>query len=384
MSTGQERNIEPTARRKREARRQGDIPVSRDLAGSAALLAVLAAAGPFGEWWARRMAEAAQRVWSSIGDAAGPDARAAETCLAAYRDCLLGLIGVVGVIGLLGGLATLVQVRPLWTWHPLMPQLARMNPAAGLRRMFLDMQTWVDLLKNVVKLTLAAWIAWCGGRALVPVVLTASHAAPLEIGRMAFCALRGLLMPIGAAWLVIGAGDYLFQRWHWRRRNCLTRDEFRKEHEENEGKPEHRRARRARHCDIAEMRMMSDAPTATVMLANPTHLLVALRFDPRRDHAPRVVAKGAGPLAEALRRIARAHQIPIAHNVMLARALYRLPVDAMIPETLYESVRCVLVWVEEIARARGVGVPWAAQTPGTPDAEPPGERSGAEGPGGPA
>lgn len=253
------------------------------------------------------------------------------------------------VIGLVSQAA---QVGFLFTTKPLQPKLERINPLSGFKRIF-SKRAIVELLKALLKIVLVGWVTWILLRNKLSVFpdLTLLHPAEAVaiVGRMVF----QIGLWIGILLVVIAAADYSFQRFELRRNLMMTKKEVREELKESEGDPLLRSRMRQRQREIASRRMMAEVPTADVVVTNPTHLAVALRYDASREHAPVVVAKGAGRVAERIKAIAEEHDIPVVEDVWLARTLYHtVAVGTVIPETLYKAVAELLAFVYRLKRKR--------------------------------
>jgi flagellar biosynthesis protein FlhB len=163
----------------------------------------------------------------------------------------------------------------------------------------------------------------------------------------------GIGIKVGLVFLLVGAGDYFLQRFLYLKEMRMTKQEVKQEFKESEGDPHIKGARRRLHHEILARNMVSAVRGANVVVVNPTHVAVALKYDDALMDAPTVVAKGAGPLAAQIRRVAEESKVPIMRDVPLARTLFDLEVDAEVPEELYEAVAVVLRWVYGLAQERG-------------------------------
>lgn len=253
------------------------------------------------------------------------------------------------VIGLISQTA---QIGFLFTTKPLQPKLERINPLTGFKRIF-SKRAIVELLKALLKVILVAWVTWLLLRSEWSVFPELTLVNPAEavaiIGRMIF----EIGLWIGMLLVFIAAADYAFQRYELRRNLMMTKKELREELKETEGDPLLRSRLRQRQREIASRRMMAEVAAADVVVTNPTHLAVALRYDAKRDYAPVVVAKGAGRVAERIKAIAKEHGVPVVEDVWLARTLYHtVPVGMAIPETLYKAVAELLAFVYRLKRKR--------------------------------
>ncbi|HKS99682.1 MAG TPA: EscU/YscU/HrcU family type III secretion system export apparatus switch protein, partial [Rugosimonospora sp.] len=239
--------------------------------------------------------------------------------------------------------------------HPatklLIPKMSRLNPAAGLKRVAGPHAYW-ELVKALVKTGALALVLYTSIRQLVP-ALMASGSLPLGtiIGSVAGAILT-LIRTAAMAGLVMAGADYFVVMRRNSKQLKMTRQEVKEEHRRSEGDPHVKAAIRSRQLAMSRNRMMAQLPKADVVVVNPTHVAVALRYEPAKG-APRVIAKGAGAVAARIREVATEHRIPMVQDVALARTLYATcDLDAEIPPELYMAVARVLAFVMGL-KARG-------------------------------
>ncbi|MGO9424505.1 MAG: flagellar biosynthesis protein FlhB [Steroidobacteraceae bacterium] len=342
---GGERTEEPSQRRLQEARERGQVPRSRELTnfatmigGSAALIAMGATlAGKLSKMLRAGLAidpgrlEHPQFMMSSLGEAAVTALLAALPIFAA----LIGLVLLAAVV--LGG----------WNFSPaaLVPDFSRMSPIAGLKRLF-GLRGATELGKALLKFLVvggvcAAIVSW-----LFADVLALGRMAPhAAIGRGAGL-LSWAFVWLCASLALIAMVDVPLQLYQFKRSLRMTRQELRDEAKESDGRPETKQRIRQMQQQLARRRMMHKVPTADVVIVNPTHFAVALKYEPKHMRAPRVVAKGVDLVAQNIRRIAEEHRVPIFESPKLARALYRsTDLNREIPAGLYVAVAQVLSYI---------------------------------------
>jgi flagellar biosynthesis protein FlhB len=327
---------QPTARRLRKAREQGDSPVSVPLAqaaGFAAVLALLPAA------FAAASARLGERLRWSIENAGTP-LPANQVVL----DALVLSAPVLLASALTGGIASFLQAGGAIAWSKISPDLSRANPFTGIQNLF----SW-QRIGSVARALLTAVIV---GAVCVDLLL--DHAASLvgSIGSGVTAASVALDLGKTLAWiaaligLVLGGMDLLLTRRAWIKRLMMTRDEVRRELRETEGDPEIKHARRQAHHALLMGATINAVRDASVLIVNPTHLATALRYSSTEDDAPRVIAQGEGELARRMIEAAHAYGVPVIRDVPVARALQELEIGDQIPEALYEAVAEILreVW----------------------------------------
>jgi flagellar biosynthesis protein FlhB len=359
VSGGGDKTEKPTPKRRRDARRKGQIARTSELGGWLVVLAatwLLPATARWGYAQCRRMlAQAGEVVLTGDGDllALLGDAVARGSIVMAPLALAATGIGVA---------TTLVQIG--WAPKPLKPDVKRLNPFTGLKSLF-GPRLATEGLKNVAKLALVSLLAVGPTRDVwQALVATGGGTSVLGLGTAVAAATVDFLRTAALAGLVIAAADYWSSRRRTDKQVKMTRREVADEHKQSEGDPHLKGQIRSRQVAMTRNRMMAAVPTADVVLTNPTHVAVALRYDPSRG-APQVVAKGAGAVADRIRSLAVDAGVPIVCDVPLARACYRLcEVQAHIPVELYEAVARVLAFVMALrARGRAAGThqsPFAA------------------------
>jgi flagellar biosynthetic protein FlhB len=342
---------DPTQKRLEEARKKGDVVKSQDVPAWFLLMTaagIVAAAGPV----MRAIADPLVRIldhpqaFHLANGGAMQLARGLLMALMAPLGVVFGTLLVGSVIG------HVIQVPPLWTMEKIKPDLNKLSPAKGLSRMF-GAQGWMNLLKAALKI-----IAVGGAMvyAIMPSAAQLTQAGALDVG-----ALLGLAQTLAgrmfiAALIAIGviAGlDYVWQRMSFMNRMKMSRRDIRDEAKQSEGDPQIKAKLRMIRMKRAQKRMMAAVPKATVIINNPTHYSVALRYEQDKDAAPVCVAKGVDEVALRIREIARENDVPMIENVPLARALYAsVEIDDAVPREHFEAVAKVIGFVLNTAKGR--------------------------------
>ena len=348
-SDGQEKSEQPTEQRLRQAREKGQIPRSKELGTAAVLLSGALGLIMVGDALGYAMSQVFVRNFS-IDRAALFDP---ESMLPALRDSLLGLmwplLGLFAIVlvaalvgnSLLGGVNFSSQA--------MMPKLNKMSPAKGLKRMF-GVQAMVELLKSVAKVvfiaTLSISILWGQFDNILRLSNETLPTAMVEATELVLN--MGLLLCM--ALLPIVAIDVPFQIWNHTRQLKMTLQEIKDEYKNTEGKPEVKGRIRRLQQEIANRRMMGEVPEADVVVVNPSHFSVALRYDKDKPGAaPRVVAKGLDEVALKIREIAREYEVPVISSPGLTRAIYfSTKLDSEIPDGLFVAVAQVLAYVFQL------------------------------------
>ncbi|MFF8798386.1 MULTISPECIES: flagellar biosynthesis protein FlhB [unclassified Methylobacterium] len=348
-SDDEDKTEDPTPRRIEQAIERGDVPNSPEINTffilAAFTLALLLAARPAAEGLTRDMR-------GFLEHAGGLPSDPASYLGIAFRAALVSLKALAVPLGMamLAALAAgLIQHRPIFTAESLMPKFARISPMAGAKRL-LGVDAWVNFGKGLVKIALVGIVA---GAILWSEHDRAESFAQLEPGAALDGTLTLALKMMGgmlAAYAVIALGDALYQRHRWHTRLRMTKEEMKQEHKESEGSPEVKgRMKQLRQARVKK-RMMAAVPTATVVVTNPTHFAVALRYEAGMA-APVCVAKGVDSLALRIRAVAAEHAVPVMENPPLARALHAtVEVDEEIPAEHYRAVAEVIGFVLRLRR----------------------------------
>lgn len=344
-----------TPKRKEEARRQGQVAVSRDLSTAAILLGgigLLAAMMPVGIQTMTEMTR--QGLTLSFPEAFRNGLTIEQVYTVAVRTgyTILGLtLPILGGILLIGGGTTLAQTGFLWRSNALQLDFDRINPLKGLSRI-VSLRSVVELLKGLLKIAIVTGIGIAVVRhdlIQVPGLTEFDMATALHM--TGWLSLKTALAVAGAIGVLAGL-DYAYQRYEWERSLRMSKDEIKEEHKSSEGDPLVKGRVRAAQRDLSKKRMMAAVKTADVVITNPTHLAVALKYDVSKMAAPFVVAKGAGVVAERIRELARHHGVPVVEHKFVARTLFALvDIGREIPADLYRAVAEILAFVY---RARGI------------------------------
>jgi flagellar biosynthetic protein FlhB len=347
----QDRTEQATQKRLDDARREGRIPRSRDLTAAAVMLTAGVTLMIVGESLARKLGEMMRGGLSITRDRIFDDGAMVH----AFGDMSAAALQAVAPVLVLTLIAALGAPLALGGWSfsgkALAPDFSRLNPASGLARM-LSLRSWVELGKALAKFAIVgiagAIVIWNNMDELMGLGSEPIHAA---IGHSLSVAGQALIA-LTAALVLIAAIDVPFQLWQYHQEMRMTRAEVQQEHRESDGAPEMKGRIRALQREMAERRMMDDVPMADVIVVNPTHYAVALRYDEKTMRAPTVVAKGVDLMAARIREVASEHKVPIFEAPPLARALHRhADIGDEIPTGLYVAVAQVLTYIFQLRTA---------------------------------
>ncbi|GMV43217.1 MAG: flagellar biosynthetic protein FlhB [Myxococcales bacterium] len=343
---GQEKTLEPTAKRREKAREEGQVAVSKDVNGAAQLLAASLGVAILGGALFEAMMRATTETMEQL---VTPDGALPELSVIG-GGVLRTVLGPLGAFCILVGLAALVaglaQTRMLFSWKALAPKPGRLNPLQGIKNVFGWKALPGKLLLPVAKMAAGALIVALFIKSQLPAIATLPLGTMAGMMRLLGHDISRLLFVTTAVLIVLAVLDFLFQRHRHEQELKMTHEEHKRELIEQEGQPLIKGRRRQRHRELSLNRIIDAVPNADVVVTNPTHLAIALKYRPGVDRAPLVTAKGADHLALQIRRIARRSGVAIIENKPLARSLWRrVRVGQSVPRTLYQAVAEVLAHV---------------------------------------
>jgi flagellar biosynthetic protein FlhB len=354
-SSEQERTEAATPKRREDARDEGRIPKSQELNAAVVLLGSALVMNAFGPSLAARLAETMQSALFLAGDLSMDRGSVIALLRGLGWRMMAATSAVLLSLGLLAGGMAALQARGVLTAQPLEPKLERINPLANAKRFF-GLQPWVDLLKQLLKLGIVGVAVWKALGSAWEDSLGLSQTSPFELGSVVRVYGVKLLTTAGLCYLGFAMADYAYQLWQHEKSLRMTKQEIKEESRQNEGDPLVKAQRRAFGRSLARRQMFQDVPRATVVVTNPTHIAVALKYDPTLADAPVVLAMGQRKIAQRIKEIAREAGVPMVENRPLARALLAsAQVGVPIPPELYLAVAEVLAWViSQRGRLRGV------------------------------
>jgi flagellar biosynthetic protein FlhB len=338
----EDRTEQASSRRLQRAHQDGDVAVARD----AATLAGLAAGG-----WTLMVA--APGLLDALVNLVRVSAQTVAT--GQPRDLVPGLtkpgfivVQVCAATAIAAALALILQTRGGFWPELTLPNFAKLFGGGRLKKLF-KKDTAIDLGMTVVKIATVAAALWSVFRDEFLTLPRLVNAEPGEMMAALFGPIGRGLVKIMAAFALIAGADLALTRFRFRKRMMMTKEEAKREYREDEGDPLIRSRRRRKHRELVKGHIQVEVPRADVVLVNPTHVAVALRYRAQEDRAPRVIAKGKGQLAEIMRDLARANGIPIVEDIPLARLLYkRVKVGRSVPAETFKAVAAILAFVYRV------------------------------------
>ncbi len=339
MAEGEDRTEAASQRRLDRARSEGNVAVSREVPALAGLGVVTLMLSMLGSSMGHGITH---RLVPMLDVSSRPDL-AAVMMQALLAFALVAAPLVLGVLAA-SVAATLLQTGLVLRPETLMPDLLRLNPMRGLKRIF-GMRGLVEAGKSIVKLAVLGFAAYHVMAAGVLTIGSAPMWLPDQLADHILHLILQLAMTLLGAQLVIAGADVWWVRHKHAQDLRMSKEDVRQEAKEADGNPQIKQRLRQIRMSRARKRMMAAVPTATVVVTNPTHYAIALLYDREKGGAPRVVAKGVDDVAARIREVAREHRVPLVANPPLARALYKVEVDAEIPAEHFKVVAEVIAYV---------------------------------------
>ncbi|WP_457571048.1 flagellar biosynthesis protein FlhB [Desulfovulcanus sp.] len=345
------RTEKATPKRRKKARKEGNVPRSQELSKVMSLLAGVIALRIGISFIGEQIIDLYN--WfldKGIYTEVNQDNIYALFLFCAQKIALI-VLPVMMFIALISFITVRLQVGHLWTTKPLKPKFKNFNLVAGLKKIFFDSKTFIRLARSLLQACAVAIAPYLVLKSefhnLLPLFYESTTGIAAYILDTGYTMTKYALVPM----LIIGIADLIYTRWDYEENLKMTKEEIKDERKQAEGDPTIKSKQKQKMLLAMQKRMMKKVPEADVVITNPTHIAVALKYDPMQAPAPLVLAKGAGHVAEKIKEIARKHNVPIKENKPLARALYKsVEVGETIPEELYKAVAALLAQLYKYRR----------------------------------
>ncbi len=341
----------PTEKKLRDAREKGQVCTSKDIVSTALLIVMFVMVAIFSVMMVNDFSGligfVGQRLGGEPGGAMREGGKAAAIFICKYTFVFVIVAAIVGIA------ANVAQVGFLFTLEPLKPNLSKLNPAEGFKKIFC-MKNFFEFFKNVVKVTFLSYLIYKIILASIPELLTMCYGTIDDIFPCLRLMLKRLAYYTVFGYVVIAVVDRLFQQKNFTKEMMMTKDEVKREYKEMEGSQEVKQAQRQFRNEL--LNSPNPAPAtrqASVVVTNPTRLAIGIRYNAEESPLPRVVVAGEGGHAKTIRETAMAEGIPVVENVPLARALWANgKVQEVIPDELLVPVAEILKWVKQLSEAK--------------------------------
>ena len=349
----QDKTEKATPKRRSDARKKGQVAQSREVSSVMILMSALGVFFFAGTWMFWMLSNFMSGVFRNVAQYRITDIPTTGAFLGETFEIVFFVTLPVLLAVLVSGIGSnLAQFGFLFSTEALAPKLSKLDPVNGIKRL-VSLKSLVELAKSVVKIGFVGSIAYLLVKSDLERIPMLTHQSVAQIFSFIYDGSFKICFNVCHALILVAALDFAYQRWEHERNLKMTKQEVKDEHKQTEGDSKIKSRIRSMQLEIARRRMMEAVPDADVVITNPTHLAVALKFDPGKMIAPRIVAKGAGYVAERIKALAIENDVPLVENKPLARTLFKMvEIDGIIPENLYRAVAEVLAYVYRLKNAQ--------------------------------
>lgn len=348
----EEKTEQPTAKKIKDTREKGQVPQSKDLNGAFSLLAVFATMIFLSDFYVDSIFGFYHFIMNMTLESASLYTNAGifqllqETILTILKLSLPPLVTSM----IIGVLLSYMQVGVLFTVETIKPKLSKINPLKGLKNMF-STRSLVELLKSLFKAVLILYVSWTYLTSRLDEILITMELETGQIISIMMELVFGVIIRSALILFVIAVFDFAFKRWKNKKDIMMTKQEVKDEYKQSEGDPQLKAKIKEKQRAFAMSRMMQEVPKADVVITNPTHFAIAVKYDSNVADAPLVVAKGKDLVAQNIKRIATENNVPLVENKPLAQGLFKaVEIGDFIPPDFYEAVAEVLAYVYSLKR----------------------------------
>lgn len=348
-----EKTEKATPKRKRDERKKGNVFSSNDFTAALFILIMFLTLRIFSTSMYRNLAEG---MMSFIDMSGKYSELSQETLNYVFRNAAKIVFTVAGPAFIVGVIApvifTGIQTRFIFSMEAVKPKFSRLNPLTGIKRLF-SLRSTIELIKNLIKLAIISSIIYSQVKDRLTEIISFFDIDP-RVAIVYLCSsIFSAVMTIAIIFMFLGILDFGYQWWEYEKNLRMTKQEIKEEYKQMEGDPEIKGKIKQKQREMSRARMMQEVPTADVVIRNPTHFAVAIKYDPEKNHAPAVVAKGMDLVALKIIEIAQENDVTLTENRPLARALYdSVEIGQEIPEEFYHEVAEILAFVYDLKQKK--------------------------------
>lgn len=348
MADKETRTEEATPKKLKDAKKKGQVAKSADLSSAVSLFMFTLLIGALGQYMMTNSLMFLKKSLTVNYGAPLSGANVGTMLINSLMQFALFLMPFAVISIIIGIVVNLTQIGFLFTVQPLKPDFKKLNPIEGFKNIF-SQKSMFNLVKNLLKLTMVFYMSYINIKQSVNQILNSGNIGSEKLFFFFMDLLKTLSMNIAIVMLGLAVVDYIFQKREYKKNLKMSKQEIKDEYKQMEGNPQMKAARQQRQREISMRKMMSSIPTSTVVITNPTHFAVVLRYDTGKDQAPLVTAKGADYMAQKIKEIAKENNIPIMENKELARAMYKkVEIGDYVPVELYKAIAEVLALVYQM------------------------------------
>jgi len=345
-----EKTEQPTPKKIKESRKKGEVFKSKDVIQALLFITAAAVITTGGRAYVSELLDLMKQFFQpEIMRGTMPENAMLTRMAYAWSKFLILTAPLMGALMIAGAAANFIQVKVLFAPEVIKPKFEKLNPVNGFKNVFFSPNTYIELIKNLIKFTVVFWLLYSAIRGSLRDIVPTAGMRLDQTASLAARLMTGLLFKVGGVFVVLGAADYMIQKKLFMKKMMMSKQEVKEEYKEMEGDPHVKHMRKHLFQQLMHGSVARNVPRATAVVANPTHLAIAIRYDETSMQAPKITAKGQDSLALKIIEIAKEHKVPVIRNIGLAHALIDLEVGHEIPEDLYEAVAEVLNFVYQLA-----------------------------------
>lgn len=345
-----EKTEQPTPKRIKEARKKGEIFKSKDIIQALLFITAAAVLTTSGPAYVGQLTELMKQFFQPEVMRGGMPLNAMLGRMGyAWSKFLLLTAPLMGALVIAAAAGNFMQVKVLFSPEVVKPKFEKLNPISGFKNVFFSPNTYIELIKNLIKFGMVFWILYISIKGSLRDIVPTAGMRLDQTAALTARLMSSILFKVGGVFIVLGAADYMVQKKMYMKKMMMSKEEVKQEYKEQEGDPHVKHMRKHLFHQLMQGSVAHNVPKATAVVANPTHLAIAIRYEETTMQAPRITAKGQDAMALKIIEIAREHKVPVVRNIGLAHSLIDLEIGHEIPEDLYEAVAEVLNFVYQLA-----------------------------------
>ncbi len=346
-----EKTEDPTPKKRRESREKGNVAKSTEVNSVLVLFTGTLMLFLLGSFLYHRVNRLFYRAFSRVGDPTISQQEVISIFMSSAGEFFKMILPVAGVIMVVGIFANIIQIGFLITGKPLVPKLEKINPLSGFKRLF-AIRSLVEAVKNILKILIVGVIAYITMKSAYGDLIGLYDTSVRAIWETILMTGLHILFKVALVLLIIALIDYFYQRHEHEKKIKMSKQEIKEERKQMEGDPQVKSRIKSLQREMAKRRMMEEVPQATVVVTNPTHLAIAIKYNSEEMSAPLVVAKGKSHMAERIKQTAEDNEIPVVQDKPLARTMYdKVEPGDDIPVEFYNAVAEILAYVYKLKGA---------------------------------
>ena len=349
----QEKTEQPTPKRRKEAREKGQVAKSMEVGSVCVLMGALGVFFFCGAWMFMEMRNTMSSFLGGMGSIRIDTIGSSHYfMLSLFKRIIFILLPLFTTVIVMGLASNILQVGPLISLKPLSPKFSKLNPLSGIKRL-VSLRSLVELIKSMIKISVIATVVYLTLRSEIKNIPSMMQLDVIDI--ISFIGISSLKISFYACMVfaLIAILDFVFQKFEHEKDLKMTKQEVKEEAKQSEGDPKVKQRIKRAQMEMVRLRMLNTVPEATVIITNPTHFAIAVKFDFGQMPAPMVLAKGAGVLAARIKELAKENNVPIVENKPLAQLLFKtVDIGTYIPVELYQAVAEILAYIYRIQGRR--------------------------------